>query len=44
MQKQIADWERERWYQDNLPSFLQTAGPPKVRKCTPPQLPVPQPA
>ena len=38
MQKQIAEWERERWWEANMPGFMQgPAGPPKVRKCTPPK-------
>jgi hypothetical protein len=38
MQKQIAEWERERWWAENMPKFLQgAAGPPKIRKCTPPK-------
>ena len=37
MHQQITDWERERWWENSAPSFLQgPAGPPRIRKCTPP--------
>ncbi|KAL1515979.1 hypothetical protein AB1Y20_002592 [Prymnesium parvum] len=37
MLKQISDWERERWWEENMPAMLQSTQPPRARKCSPPK-------